>query len=81
MTVHVKLFAVAKQVAGGGEVALEVADDATVADVETALLAAVPALAEVMAHARWAVDTEFARRATVILARSEVALIPPVSGG
>jgi molybdopterin synthase catalytic subunit len=54
---------------------------ATVADVQRALVAAVPALADVVAHARWAVDAEFAGGATVISPQSEVALIPPVSGG
>jgi molybdopterin converting factor small subunit len=81
MTVRVKLFAVAKQMAGRGEVAVEVEDDATVADVERALILAVPALAEVVAHARWAVDAEFAKRETVVTTQSEIALIPPVSGG
>ncbi|HEY4232728.1 MAG TPA: MoaD/ThiS family protein [Lacipirellulaceae bacterium] len=81
MTVRVKLFAVAKQLAGRGEVAVEVATGATVADVERALIAAVPALADVVAHARWAVDAEFAKTETGVAAQSEVALIPPVSGG
>ena len=46
MIVRVKLFAVAKQVAGGSEVAVEVGDVATIADVERALTAAEPALAD-----------------------------------
>lgn len=81
MIVRVKLFAVAKQVAGRSEVAVEVADGATVADVERALVAAEPALEKVIAHARWAVDAEFAGRESVVALKSEVALIPPVSGG
>lgn len=81
MMVRVKLFAVAKQLAGRGEVAVEVGDLATVADVEQTLVAAVPALAEIVAHARWAVDAEFAQRGTIVMPQSEVALIPPVSGG
>jgi molybdopterin converting factor small subunit len=81
MTIRVKLFAVAKQVAGRGEVAVEVADGATVANVERAVVAAVPALAAVVVHARWAVDAEFASDTKVVTSASEVALIPPVSGG
>jgi molybdopterin converting factor small subunit len=81
MIVRVKLFAAAKQVAGGSEVAVEVADGAMLAAVERALVAAVPALEEVVAHARWAVDAEFASRESVVKSKSEVALIPPVSGG
>jgi molybdopterin converting factor small subunit len=81
MMVRVKLFAVAKQLAGGNEVVVEVKDGATVVNVESALVMAVPALADVVAHARWAVDAEFANAETVISPQSEVALIPPVSGG
>jgi molybdopterin converting factor small subunit len=81
MIVRVKLFAVAKQVAGGSEVVVEVGDVATIADVERALTAAEPALADVAVHARWAIDAEFAGRERVVTAKSEVALIPPVSGG
>jgi molybdopterin converting factor subunit 1 len=81
MMVRVKLFAVAKQLAGRSEVTIDVDDGATVTSVERALLTAVPALADVVAHARWAVDAEFANGETVILPQSEVALIPPVSGG
>jgi molybdopterin converting factor subunit 1 len=81
MMVRVKLFAVAKQLTGRSEVTIEVDDGATVASVERALLTAMPALADVVTHARWAVDAEFANGETVILPQSEVALIPPVSGG
>jgi molybdopterin converting factor small subunit len=81
MIVRVKLFAAAKQVAGGSEVAVEVADGAMLADVERKLLGAVPALAGVVTHARWAIDAEFASRESVVKSKSEVALIPPVSGG
>jgi molybdopterin converting factor small subunit len=81
MIVRVELFAVAKQVAGRSEVAVEVADGAMLADVERALVAAEPALADVVAHARWAVDAEFANRESVVTSKSEVALLPPVSGG
>jgi molybdopterin converting factor subunit 1 len=81
MMIRVKLFAVAKQLAGRGEVAVEVDDGATVADVKRALVKEVPALAEVVSHARWAVDAEFANGDESISPKSEIALIPPVSGG
>jgi molybdopterin converting factor small subunit len=81
MMVRVKLFAVARQLAGRSEVVVEVNDGARVSNVESALVKAVPALADVVAHARWAVDAEFANGEIVISPRSEVALIPPVSGG
>jgi molybdopterin converting factor small subunit len=81
MKVCVKLFAVAKQLADRDEVAIDVVEPATIADVERALLATVPALAAIASHARWAVDAKFAVSDHAVTERSEVALIPPVSGG
>jgi molybdopterin converting factor small subunit len=81
MTVRVKLFAAARELAGAGEIAVDVGEGATVADVERAVLTAVPALDKLVSHARWAVDESFASPNTKIGANSQVALIPPVSGG
>jgi molybdopterin converting factor subunit 1 len=81
MKVRVKLFAVAKERAGSDALTVEVTDDATVADVRQALIAAVPALAMVVSHALWAVDAEYAPDTAPVTERSAVALIPPVSGG
>lgn len=81
MKVRVKLFAVAKERAGSEVVTVEVADGATVADVRQALIAAVPALASVVPHALWAVDAEYAADTARVTEQSEIALIPPVSGG
>jgi molybdopterin converting factor subunit 1 len=81
MTVRVKLFAAARELAGAGEVAVEVADNATIADVQNALLAETSRLREIVSHARWAVDESFASMQTPVVATSQVALIPPVSGG
>jgi molybdopterin converting factor subunit 1 len=81
MTVRVKLFAVARQLAGSDELAIDLADGATIADVRRALAAAVPALGDVLPHAMLAVDAAYASETTVVDEQSEVALIPPVSGG
>ena len=81
MKVRVKLFAVAKQAAGAEAIDLEVPDDAVVADVRTALLAAVPALAPTARHLLFAVDAEYARDTTPVAQAREIACIPPVSGG
>ncbi len=81
MKVHVKLFAAAREAAGAGEVAIEVRDGATLADVRRALVASVPALEKILPHARWAVDAQFAGDGQVVTETSEIALIPPVSGG
>ena len=81
MKVRVRLFAAAKDLAGHDVLSLEVAERATVADVRTALLASAPALANIVPHALWAVDTQYALESTPITEQSEIALIPPVSGG
>jgi len=81
MKVRVKLFAVAKQAAGAEAIDLEVPDDAVVADVRTALLAAVPALAPAARHLLFAVDAKYARDTTPVAQAREIACIPPVSGG
>jgi molybdopterin converting factor subunit 1 len=81
MIVRVKLFAVAKQAAGADAIAIEVADEATVADVRRALIAAVPSLAPAAKFLLFAVDAEYAGDQTPVAAASEIACIPPVSGG
>ena len=81
MRVRVKLFAVARELAGRSEVEVVVADGATVGQVRQALAAAVPALGDVLPYALLAVDAEYADDATIVTEQSELALIPPVSGG
>ena len=81
MKVYVKLFAAAKDVVGSDAITIQVADGATIAEVREALVMATPGLANIVAHALWAVDTEYAAETTPITTKSEIALIPPVSGG
>jgi molybdopterin converting factor subunit 1 len=81
MIVRVKLFAVAKERAGREELAVELPDGATVADLRKAIATASPALSAILPHAMWAVDTEYANDRTSLNEQSKVALIPPVSGG
>lgn len=81
MKVQIKLFAFAKELAGRDEVAVEVGDTPTVADVRRALLRAVPEVEPALSHSRWAVDAEFVTEDAKIDDGSEIALIPPVSGG
>ena len=81
MIVRVKLFAVAKQAAGAESIELTVSAGATVADVRRALIAAVPDLSHTAKHLLFAVNTEYAGDAKVIVEKDEVACIPPVSGG
>lgn len=79
--VRVKLFAGARQAAGTEELAVELAEPATVADLRSALLARCPALEPLVRRARFAIDCEFAVDSTPVAPRHDIALIPPVSGG
>lgn len=81
MIVTVKLFARARELAKRGEVRVEVADGATVAQLRRRLREDVPALASLLDRCVVAVDEEFANEDVVLGETSEVALIPPVSGG
>jgi sulfur-carrier protein len=81
MHVRVKLFAAAKDLVGSDTATVEVADAANIADVRTALLDRDPALTKIVPHALWAVDAKYASENTPITDQSEIALIPPVSGG
>ena len=81
MKVRVKLFAVARELAGGDELSVELPDVATIRDLRGAIVTVAPALARIMPHALWAVGAEYANDDTALNEKSEVALIPPVSGG
>lgn len=78
---EVKLFAVARQIAGGDSIHVELADGATVRDLRAAMERAYPELAPILRRAMIAVNTDYAGDDTVIPASAEVACIPPVSGG
>ena len=81
MKVRVKLFAVAKELAGSDEIVIELPDGATIAHLRGAIASASPPLARIVPHAMWAVGTEYATDDTPLHEASEIALIPPVSGG
>jgi molybdopterin converting factor small subunit len=81
MVVRVQLFAVAGQLAGCREIELELPDGATVVDLRHSLVQAVPALGPLMGQMLFAVDHQYARDQARIEASSDVACIPPVSGG
>ena len=81
MKVHVRLFALARQRAGRPEVVVELPEPATVADLKRALAEAFPELAALASSVMIAVDSEYAGDDQVVSPGSEVAVIPPVSGG
>jgi molybdopterin converting factor subunit 1 len=81
MKVCVKLFAVARELAGCDELEIDVPRAATVAQVRQALATAAPAIIDILPHALVAIDSQYAGDAALITEQSELALIPPVSGG
>ena len=81
MRVTVKLFAAARQLADQQEVALEVPSGATVGKMRELLQKEVPALGSLLPHAMFAVDEEYVTDEVCLSANTEIACIPPVSGG
>jgi len=83
VTVTVRLFALARDRAGRPVMALDFdgPTPVTVADVRRALADACPALAPIVPSLMFAVDQTYADDATAVEPGSEVAAIPPVSGG
>ena len=81
MRVRVKLFAVAKELAGHDELGVELPLGATVADLRETIASQQPSLKTVLSHALWAVDAAYADENTKLNENSSIALIPPVSGG
>src|SRR5688572_29779171 len=81
MKVHVRLFALARQRAGRPEVVVELPEPATVADLKRSLVEALPELAPLTSSLMIALDSEYAGDDQIIAPGSEIAVIPPVSGG
>ena len=81
MKIRVKLFAVARERVGREAVEVELPGQATAGQLRGALVEQFPPLADVLRHARLAVNSEYAADALTIPAAAEVAIIPPVSGG
>jgi molybdopterin converting factor subunit 1 len=79
--VNVKLFARLRELAGSGDLVLDVDGGATVADVWAALVAAHPAAEAYARSMSCAVNLEYARMTTAVSEGDEVAFLPPVSGG
>ena len=81
MTVSVRLFARARDLAGAEDVRIELREGATVADLRVSLGEACPALGPLLPRSAVAVNEEFAGEDLVVPPGAEVALLPPVSGG
>jgi molybdopterin converting factor subunit 1 len=81
MRAEVKLFALARQQAGRETLVVDLPAPATVADLRRAIGRQHPELAELVRHAMFAVDMEYADEDSPLPDAAEIAFIPPVSGG
>ena len=78
---NVRLFALAKERMGRAEVRIDLPPAATVADLRSALRVHSPELGSLWSSALIAVDEEYASDDVSIRPGSQLAVIPPVSGG
>jgi molybdopterin converting factor subunit 1 len=81
MKVTIKLFAAAKQIAGTDSIELSCSENSTVSDLKGKLVEQLPDLESIVSHARFAINADFATDDTLVQENSEIACIPPVSGG
>ncbi|CAN5582117.1 molybdopterin converting factor subunit 1 [soil metagenome] len=81
MTVTVKLFAAAKDLAGVDSLEVNSKSGVTVAVLRRLLAEQMPVLAGLLARSAIAVNHDFAEETVVVNEGDEVAVIPPVSGG
>lgn len=81
MKVSVRLFAAAGQLAGCDLIELDLPEQATIGLLREELAASVPKLRELVPRIMFAVDAEYVSDTTPIRGGTEVAAIPPVSGG
>jgi molybdopterin converting factor subunit 1 len=81
MKLCVKLFAVARQRAGCDSIQVELPASATIRQLRGAIVEQYPPLADVVPHARFALNSDYAADSAAIPPAAEVAIIPPVSGG
>lgn len=81
MTVTVRLFARARELAGTGMLAVELPTDSTLGDLRRHLAQSHPKLGPLLERSALAMDDEFADDGVTLHDGADVALLPPVSGG
>ncbi len=81
MKIRLLAFATAAQALGAAESSIELPAGASVGDLRRALALRFPELARRLPTLALAVDGELAPDAAPLADQSEVALLPPVSGG
>jgi molybdopterin converting factor subunit 1 len=81
MMVGVRLFALARDLAGRETIDVELPPAATVGDLRAALAKQYPPLAGILRVCLLAVNADYAGEEVLLAPADDVALIPPVSGG
>lgn len=80
MKIKILAFGIAKDIFGGSSVNLELANDATVYNLQYLLEQKYPRLKQLASY-MVAVNNEYALPGDSLHERDEIAIIPPVSGG
>ncbi len=81
MRVNLRLFAAAREAARQEVIQVELSEPATVGELRRALELQFPAVYQTARHSLFAVNNEYADDSAIIPRDTEVACIPPVSGG
>jgi molybdopterin converting factor subunit 1 len=81
MTIRVRLFARARDLAGVDLLTLDLPLGLTIGDLRRHLAAVRPQLAGLLPRCALAVNGEFAQDAQELASEVEIAVLPPVSGG
>ncbi len=79
--IEVQMFAAARQAAGSERIQIEVAQGAIAGDVLAEIGRRIPELLPLLPSCRLAIDNQYVPEQTRVSPSSELALIPPVSGG
>lgn len=81
MKIKVLTFAAARERFGDSSIELELPDNSTLADLKEKLEANFPDCVELIRRSAFSIDQQYAIDAAKLTADSEIAIIPPVSGG
>jgi|YNPMSStandDraft_1061717.scaffolds.fasta_scaffold01170_11 molybdopterin converting factor subunit 1 len=81
VTIHVRLFAIFREMVGMDHIALELPAGSTVSDLIQELSQRWPNLRSILKRSAIAINQEYASAQRPLMPGDEVALIPPVSGG
>jgi molybdopterin converting factor subunit 1 len=81
MKIRVKLFAILREIAGQGQIDLELPHGAPASSAMDQIVTRFPSILPMSRTIAIAVNRSYARPDTILCDGDELALIPPVSGG